>query len=301
MTVYITGATGRLGREVMRRVDATPLVRKDCGLRGEIVTDFSERELRGILNDADVIIHLAGSIDTLERKSLQEANVELTRRIVSAAPKGSRIVFAGSISVYGKRLAHIPADERTPVNPDSDYSRSKYEAEKCVAAHPDHVILRIGTIYGPQYRDYFLVLSMIERGKMRIIGSGDNRVPFVHVEDVADAISSAVEAGKGVYVIVGEPVTQKEIYSIAARALSVKEPESSIGLGQAMLMVSVQEMMYRLGGKKPSLTKEHISILGNDRAFDCKRARKDLGFSPRPLEHGILEIVLAYKKAAKEG
>ncbi len=296
-TIYLTGATGRLGREVLRMIpDATPLVRRDSDLEGQIVTDFSERELKGILNDADVIIHIAGSIDTLDKRKLQEANVELTRRIVSCAPKGCRIIFAGSVSVYGKKPAHLPTDENTQVNPDSDYAESKYEAEKIVSAHPDHVILRIGTIYGPGFNDYYKVLSYIEKGKMRIIGDGSNRVPFVHVEDVADAIANAVSKGKGVYVIAGEPLAQKEIYSVAARALGVEEPRSSVSKGAAELLASFQEFAYHLGGKKPTLTKEHISVLGNDRVFECARAKKELGFNPRSLEHGILEMVLSYKK-----
>jgi len=296
-TIYLTGATGRLGKETLLVIpDATPLVRKDSGLEGQIVTDFSERELKGILNDADVIIHIAGSIDTLDRQKLQESNVELTRRMVASAPERSRIIFAGSVSVYGKKLARIPADENTPTDPDSDYARSKYEAEKIVSAHPDHVILRIGTIYGPGFNDYYTVLSYIEKGKMRIIGDGSNRVPFVHVEDVADAIANAVSKGKGTYVIAGEPLTQKELYSVAAKALGVKEPSSSVSKGAAELLASFQEFTYRLGGKKPMLTKEHISVLGNDRVFDCSKARKELGFSPRSLEHGILEMVLSYKK-----
>jgi dihydroflavonol-4-reductase len=297
-TIYITGASGRLGKEVLRRLpEATPLVRKGSGLRGEIVTDFSARQLKGILNDADAIIHLAGSIETMDKARLREANVELTRRIVEAAPKDCRMVFAGSVSVYGKRLAEMPADEGTPISPDSDYARSKYEAEKLVASMKNHVILRIGTIYGPGFDDYMLVLSYIDKGKMRLIGDGSNRVPFVHVSDVADAVVNAVDRGNGVYVIAGDPMTQKEIYSVASSALGVQTPKSGMPEAAASMLASWGEFMYHMGGKRPRLTREHISILGNDRAFDCTRARKELGFSPRPLDHGIREMVLIYNRS----
>jgi len=295
-TVYLTGATGRLGRAVLRRVvDAIPLVRKEQGLPNEIVTDFSARQLKGILNDADIIIHIAGSVQTLDEKAMVEANAGLTGRIVSAAPFGSRIIYASSISVYGKRLARLPADEMTDVYPDSPYSRSKYDAEKIVASHKDHCILRIGTIYGPGFEDYYKVLSMIEKGKMKRIGDGKNRIPFVHVDDVADAFASALERGEGVYLICGEPMKQDEIYSVAAKALGVDAPKSEVGLTLAMLLASASELAYRLGAKKPTLTREHLSVLGYDRAFDCQKARKDLGFRPRDLEHGILEMVREYR------
>lgn len=291
---YITGATGRLGGTVLAETGAIPLVRKPSGLKNEIITDFSSEQLKRIFRDAACVIHIAGSVDTTEAGRMQEANVELTRRIVDALPKACRIVFSSSVSVYGKKLAEIPASERTETRPDSAYARSKYDAEKIVAAHQNHVILRIGTLYGPQFQDYYRVLGMIEKGGMRIIGNGSNRIPFVHVVDAADAVASAMTHGRGTYVIAGEPLTQKEIYAIAARELRVPAPAGTIPTFMALMLASFREFAYHLGGKKPSFTGEHISVLAFDRAFDCSKARKELGFSPRRLEDGIRAMAADY-------
>jgi dihydroflavonol-4-reductase len=296
--VYVTGATGRLGGAVLARTGAVPLVRKPSGLKNEIVTDFSIAGLKRILADASCIIHIAGSVDTIDRGKLQEANVELTRRIVAAVPAGCRIVFSGSVSVYGKTPVELPVDEKTPANPDSAYARSKYDAEKIVEPHPNHVILRIGTIYGPQFEDYHRVLGMIGRGKMRIIGDGSNRIPFVHVDDVADAVAAAVTRGSGTYIIASDPLTQREIYTLAAKELGVPSPTRTIRRPVAFAIASLGEWRYRLGGKKPTLTREHVSVLAYDRVFDCSRARKDLGFAPRPLADGIKAMVKDYKGRA---
>ena len=102
--VYITGASGRLGRVILSKCKAIPIVRKMRGLSGEIVSDFSTEELKKILKDADAIIHLAGSRDFLDQKKAWEGNVELSRRIVDASPKTAKIIFSSSISVYGKNL-----------------------------------------------------------------------------------------------------------------------------------------------------------------------------------------------------
>lgn len=293
--IYVTGATGRLGAAVLARVGGIPLVRKPSGLKNEVVTDFSYTQLRRILTDASAVIHLAGTVDTLDERKLRESNVSLTREIVDATPPHARIVFASSVSVYGKKLAEIPADEKTVAHPDSPYARSKFHAEQFVAEHPGHAILRISTIYGPQFEDYSRVMGMIHRGKMRIIGSGNNRIPFVHVDDVAAAIANAVYEGEGTYVIAGEPLTQKEIYSIAAKALGVEAPKGSVPLFLALAFASLREFLYRLGMAKPALTVEHVSVLGHDRAFDCSKAMRDLDFAPRPLEQGIREMAKIYK------
>ncbi|HNT61099.1 MAG TPA: NAD(P)-dependent oxidoreductase, partial [Candidatus Bilamarchaeaceae archaeon] len=205
MKTYITGASGRLGRRVLKLVDAVPLVRGRKGLPGEVVTDFSAGSLREVLADAGCIIHLAGSMRFWDAKGMREANVELTRRIVENSPEKCRIVLASSISVYGKKLREIPADEATRTNPDSAYAKSKMDAEDIVRGRGGrHAILRLGTIYGPEFEDYSNILRMLEKGKMPIIGSGRNRVPFVHVEDAAKAVAAAVEMGQGVYEVCGE-------------------------------------------------------------------------------------------------
>ncbi len=298
MKIYITGASGRLGRHVLRFIGAVPLVREAKGLPGEVVTDFSAESLRKILKDADCVIHLAGSMRFWDAGEMRRTNVELTKKIVENSPEKCKIVLASSISVYGKKMREIPADEATPVHPDSAYAKSKLEAEEIVRKKGRHAILRVGTIYGPEFEDYFNILRMLEKGKMFIIGDGRNRVPFVHVEDAAKAVAAAVEKGQGTYVICGESRTQEEISSIACRELGVAPPRKHMGFWMANLLGRLQEF-GALFGMKPKLTREHVSILGKDRAFKWERAKRELGFHPRWAEEGIIEVVKEYKKEKK--
>jgi farnesol dehydrogenase len=286
--VYITGATGRLGRSVLEQVDGIPLVRKKSGLPNEIVTNFSESSLKKILKDATQVIHLAGSVRTWDKKALQEANVELTRRIVTSSPPNCHIIFTGSITVYGKKLEQIPADENTPTNPDSDYSRTKLEAEQLVRTKKKHTILRIGVLYGPQFEDYFMVLHMIEKHKMKIFGDGSNRISFVHVDDCAAVFPKALKK-TGTFIVSGPSATQRQIYTYAAHSLGAIPPNSSMPTWLAKLFARLEETK-----KNPKLTREHISILSADRAFDYSKAQQELGFDPRPIKRGIEEIVSDY-------
>ena len=284
--VYITGASGRLGRALMKKLpDAIPIVRRPYGLPNEIMSDFGVADLKEILANAKAIIHLAGSMDFSNKSGLWDGNVGLTKIITEAAPPNCRIIFASSISVYGKKLAIIPADESTQCLPDSEYSKSKFMAEQEVSKHPEHVILRIGTVYGPEYQDYMMVLKKIQEGKMLIIGDGKNNIPFVHVDDVASAIINSIEKGKGIYVIAGDPLTQKEIFDIAAKELGVAPPEKKMNFSIAYWYAYLRNKL----GKK-GFTTEHISILGSNRVFNCKKAKEELGFKPRPLSDGIKQM-----------
>jgi len=293
--IYLFGATGRIGRAVYDRLakeglTAYPIVRKPAGLKNEVVCGFGPEELKKILSEADIVINTAGSVKTYDKKELEEANVALVRKIVEATPQKAKIIHASSISVYGKRLLQKPATEETPINPDSDYALSKYRAENILAAHPKTVILRIGTVYHAS-EDYARILKMIREKKMYIIGDGKNTIPFVHIDDVASAFYLALKAGPGVYNIVGERITQNEVYEIAASMLGVEPPNKHIPFWLAKAAAFLEEKIAAAQKRQPRTTAEHIAVLYFDRPFDCTLAKKELGFAPREAAAGIREVV----------
>lgn len=290
--IYITGASGRLGEEVLKLIpNATPLVRTPHGLTNEIITTFETEELRKILKNAECVVHLAGSMNFLDPKEMWASNVDLTQKIVEALPSKARIIFASSISVYGKLIRVVPANEESPLNLDSSYAKSKAEAEELVKKCTDFVILRIATIYGKGFEDYYTILKQIKKGSMYIIGHGQNRVPFVHVCDVADAVKNSLKAKKGIYVLSGEGVKQEEILRMSAELLGVPAPTQHAPLDMALMFAGFEENKTMLLKQKPKITTEHVLILASDRIFDCTKAKKELKFNPRPLVDGIREIV----------
>jgi len=157
-------------------------------------------------------------------------------------------------------------------------------------------------VYGPGFEEgYFTILRYLEEGKMQIIGDGANRIPLVHINDVVSAILLALD--KPVphcreYNIVGfEQLTQQQLLAAAAQELGVAVPEKHIHPA----MISVIMSMQGLAGKKASLGPESIRQLTLDRAYSCKRAKKELGWEPQvKLADGIREMVQLYK-AGKTG
>lgn len=295
--VYVTGANGRLGKEFLRLMpSAVPLVRRKCGLKGAVVTDFEASSLRDILKDAKAVVHLAGSRDFLNREKVYKGNVQLTRSVVASTPESAKIVFSSSISVYGKKLARVPADESTPTHPDTPYAKSKLKAERIVSSHPKHVILRIGPIYGLGFEEYFRVLRRIQKRNMFVIGKGNNQTTFVHVSDVARTIKSAVQKGSGAYVLTGESVQQTKLYAIAAAALGVEPPEAHIPVIVAKVIARFELLRMTYLGMKPYFIPEDVSVLSSHRAFDCRKAKRQLGFRPRPLRRGIKDMIAYYMK-----
>jgi len=296
--IYITGATGKLGKYVYKLLsekhDVVAVVRKPSGLKNEVISDFSEYALKELFKDAHAVIHLAGAV-TYKKKILKESNIELTKKIVNAAPENAKIIYSSSISVYGKKVLEKPVTEQTPINPDSAYSRSKYEGEKFVSSHPHSVILRVGAIYGP-FEDYRIVLDRIKRGKMFIIGDGNNMIPFVYAGDVAKVILACLKK-RGTYNIVADQLSQNEVYRIAADELGVKPPSKHVSFSVANTMAWIKQKISYVTGGKVKMAEEHIGILYYDRPFDCSKAKKELGFSPIDTEEGIRMVVEELQKS----
>ena len=72
-------------------------------------------------------------------------------------------------------------------------------------------------------------------------------------------------------------------------------PESNISAGSAAFAARLNELKSSIFGKKAKFTREHVAILSSDRCFNCNKARRELGFSPRDIEKGIRDLVETYK------
>jgi nucleoside-diphosphate-sugar epimerase len=163
----------------------------------------------GDLEDIDAVIHLAAlsndPIGNLNPRWTQEINVEATTRLAELAKQAGvrRFLFSSSCIMYGTSKALL-VEETAPLNPRTDYARSKVAAERMLAQLTDGgfaaTMLRNGTVYGPspsmRLDTVFncFVGSAVARGEVAVQSSGRPWRPVVHVEDVSRAFGEVLEA-----------------------------------------------------------------------------------------------------------
>lgn len=155
----------------------------------------------------DAVIHLGGIVGdpacALDEEFTIEVNLTATRMIAECA-KGQgirRFIFASTCSVYGASDQIL--DEKSALNPVSLYARSKIACEKVISKLADDrfqpTMLRFGTIYGLSGRTRFdlvvnlLAAKAVKDGQITVFGADQWR-PFVHVDDVALAVSMVLNA-----------------------------------------------------------------------------------------------------------
>lgn len=316
----VTGGSGRLGRYLVKALlerGEQVRVLQHAGRKADfpegveaVQGDLLDRaSLESAVDGADYVYHLAAIVDPgAPYDRLLDVNYHGTRNLLEACRSRAyhmqRFVFISSISVYGKDPAEIPADEETAENPTDNYGRSKLLAEQAVGQYAEkvpYVILRPGVIYAPGFDEAYLpVLKALEHGKMRIVGSGDNSIPFIHASDVVRAMLLASRAEKAVgdkYVIApAERKTQKQVFEIACRCLGVRPPGAHISAWLAKLNLKFARLAGAISGSRPKITEEYIDILASNRVFRTDKAKEDLGFEPKvALEDGIREMVDYYR------
>lgn len=233
MTVFVTGATGYIGRAVVRALCAagyevhglarSPLA--EAKLRadgGEVV--------RGSLTDlvvlaraaraADAVIHL-GATGNADQAEADTAAVSAMLNVIEGT--GKRFVYTSGIWVLGNTGDRV-ADEEAPLDPTPLVAwRAQVEGMMRDAAawglRP--VIVRPAVVYGRGGGTLgTFAASARKKGVVRYVGDGTQRWPFVHVDDLADLYVLALEAASGTVLnaAAGPSLAVREVAEAAAEA-----------------------------------------------------------------------------------
>ena len=324
MKVLVTGAAGLLGSHVaelaLERGDAVRiLVRpgKDVSwlakagaevCRGDLADRTS---LEAAVDGVDRVLHCAARTGPWGRQAEYEiANVHGLKTLVDAALAAGvrRIVQVSSVTVHGVDV-HGSADETTPLRGGSDpYSRSKVAGEQLLQQvirdkGAPVTIVRPGLVYGPRDTGSFgRFATLIEEGRMVVIGPGNNHMPLIYVTDVAQGILLASAADHAIgreYILVNdEPATQCDYLNAIASELGVPPPSQHIPYRLALSIGVMAEMTARLLHWKqaPPLTRFGVEVLGGENRFTINRARSELGFIPQvSLAEGVRRGIAWYR------
>ena len=214
--ILVTGASGFIGIEVARQLDAAKtscrlMVRRAerrvflDGVEAETVPADLENPhtLTSALRDVDTVIHL-GARAAFQRyralyPSIVKGSVNLMRAGLEAGVR--HFIFAGTLLAYSGGPS--PVDQRTPAHPQSAYGQVKHQAEHLLGQMADRAGIRFVSLRLPHvYGAYSLLFDQIRRGRVLFPGSGANHFAHLHVRDAARALIQAARSDLcGTYVL----------------------------------------------------------------------------------------------------
>jgi 2-alkyl-3-oxoalkanoate reductase len=328
--VLVTGGTGFLGRQlverllasgravtVLGRTPAPDLERRGVRFVRAALTDTDA--VRAACAGAETVFHVAAKVGVWGRyDDFFRTNVLGTRALLEGCRAHGvvRFVYTSTPSVVynGRDLAG--ADESLPLTTacPSPYPLTKAIAEREVLAANGAtlraVALRPHLIWG--VGDPHLVPRVLARaraGRLRIVGSGHNRVDMVHVDNAVDAhlLAEAAlardpspAAGRAYFITNGEPVVLWDWINNLLRSLGEPVITKRISLPAAGFVGAACELAWRILPVRgePPMTRFVAAELAKEHWFDLGAARRDLGYRPRvSMAEGTAALVASLRKA----
>lgn len=197
LTLALTGGTGFIGRHLLgqpllsggssglstvrllhrRDVEEHPHIRP---VRGSME---DETALRRLVDGADVVVHMAGSIQARTRADFERDNVEATARLARLAEQG------------GARRFMLVSSLAATVPQASNYAWSKAEGEKAARSELRSCsleILRPPAIYGPGDRMTLAIFKQMASGVLLVPRGGMSSFALLHVHDLVALISTLI-------------------------------------------------------------------------------------------------------------
>jgi 2-alkyl-3-oxoalkanoate reductase len=258
MRIFVAGATGAIGRPLVRKLvaaghEVTGMTRSEkraegvraAGARAVVCDVFDADTVRAAVGEAgaEAVVHeLTALPDRLDYRDEQlysatnRLRTEGTGILLGAArDAGARrfvsqsIAFAYAPTGEGVKTEEAPLIQNAP--------RSFGEGLRAIAAMERQVleaegleglVLRYGWFYGPgtYYGEGGSATREVRRRRLPVVGRGSGTFSFVHVEDAADATVIAVERGeRGIYNVVDdEPAAMRDWVPVFAEAAGAKRP-----------------------------------------------------------------------------
>ena len=185
----------------------------------------------------------------------------------------------------------------------SEYDRTKAVAhdiaKEFIATGLPLVIVMPGLIYGPgDTSSVRTTLVNFLQGKLPMLPL-ETTMCWAHVDDIIDGHILAMEKGKAgeSYMICGEPYKLYDGFLLASQVSGKKAPMA----GSPKMMKTMSVLVKPFDALMPeSYTSEGLRIIaGVTYIGDNSKAKRELGYNPRPVSEGWAEIVRHEMKLLK--
>jgi nucleoside-diphosphate-sugar epimerase len=262
MKIFLAGATGALGRQLLPRLvarghEVTGMTRseakqqliRDLGGRPVVADALDPESVAQVVAAAapEAIVHELTAIpqaldlrhfarDFAQTNKLRTEGTD--HLLASGRAVGARRFVAQSYApaIYARAAGPVkqeddPLDERPPSQMRATVDAIRHlESAVTGATWTEGVVLRYGAFYGPG-TNFSLgpegtMVDVIRKRRLPLVGRAGGVWSFIHIEDAAEATVNAIEGrGRGIYNVVDdEPAAVADWLPVAARAVEAPAP-----------------------------------------------------------------------------
>jgi dihydroflavonol-4-reductase len=321
MTSLVTGATGFLGSHVARQLAARGervrvLARPSSDRRAlaDLPVEVAEGDLRDsasldrAMQGVSRVFHVAADyrLWAKDTREIYESNVTGTRNLLTAARKArvEKFIYTSTVATVAVDRDGLPSEatESTIDEMVGHYKRSKWMAEQEArrAAHEGVpvVIAMPTTPVGPgDWKPTPTGKIIVDFLNGRMPGYVKTGLNFVDVHDAAAGHLLVAEKGKvgARYLLGAENLTLKQVLDELARITGRPAPRLKVPHTIALLAAYADTAYSRLRGRAPQITIESVKIARHMMFVDCRKAQRELGFTPGPVAAALERAVRWYE------
>ena len=313
MKVFVTGATGLLGNNIVRELVSREI--EVCGLVHQNTNSncFSNlpveikygdicdyNSLLTAAENFDIIIHCAALTKMNARnESYEKVNIEGTKNILNAAEflKIKRLVYVSTSNVLGPGSKENPGNELSPYafsKFNSGYIRSKFDAQQLVTEFSKTSSFEIISVaptfilgpydFGPSSGQ---IILMGLRNKIVLCPRGGKN--FVSAIDASIAVCNSITMGQNgeIYLLASENLTYKEFFSKIELITNKKLIKIPVPKFILLFLGIIGSCLEFILFKPLSLNYTNAKLLCLDNYFVSKKAIEEIELENKPIDETL--------------
>ena len=320
MSIFLTGATGFIGRrlveELIKQEEEVHILCRPTsdisGLDDSHITTFSGdvtniESVSNAMQGCDRVYHLAALAKNWAPNPdiFDRINVTGTNNILSIAEKLSveKVVITSTSMT-------LKSSDEDPVNESdgraehilTDYARSKARSEDSAMKFCERglkvVFVNPTRVFGPglmtEGNSATLMIQLYMQGKWRyVLGDGNAVGNYGFVDDIVAGHIQAMQHGRSgeLYTLGGENLSFNKFFEILAELSEVKHHLFNIPLSLIQLVSNLEITRAKLFRGYPLITPEWVEVFSKNWAFSCAKAEKELEYKITPFREALSHTI----------
>ncbi|MFP4111457.1 MAG: NAD-dependent epimerase/dehydratase family protein [Candidatus Woesearchaeota archaeon] len=281
MNVFITGATGFIGKNLVKVLSQNKRLKIFCLVRKKSKKkdrDFLKKQ--GIvltydlsnLSKCRIIYHLAGQLHefNLDESVYWKSNYFLTKKVIEQCKNNQKIIFLSTTGVHGPGNNF---NENSKFNPINIYEKTKLESELLVQSYGNYVIIRSGLVIGRYNRNLRSLHEAMKKGWFFIIGKGNNIIQPIDVQILAEVMVKAQKFTDEIFIIAGKKILFKDYYKMIAKQNNVQINRIKIPEKFMRAFVFLYQNFCRLLNIRPIISLDGVDLLTQTRTYDISKSK----------------------------
>jgi uncharacterized protein (TIGR01777 family) len=276
MKIAISGANGYIAYNLSQRLDSPDIEL----IRISRKNLYDMDTLLGLLSGADVVVHMAGAPifqkwTPANKAEIVRSRTETTQALVKAISnlplekRPSVFVSASAIGIYESGFEHSESSIRYASDFTGKVAQQWEQASEDLPRSVRRIIFRIGMVLGKESKTILNLLPLFKLGLGGKIGSGKQPFPFVHIDDVTNAIFWAIQNAEvhGIYNLVApqnitniqftkaisKKLRRPAVFTVSAKVLELLYGEASSILLKSPAVVPERLQSYGFRFKFPDI------------------------------------------------